>query len=351
MRKILILTLGIVFAIAMLAGCAAPAAPAAEEPAAEEPAAEEPAEEAAVDASEYTFGNLAWSTADEWNAYGIEAWEWKAEKVGANTEVLDCQKDPEEQLAQAQDFINKGVDGISIFPSSPDVAATITRMCNEAGIPIAIENIFLPEDGSAGEVVGQVACRYGDIGYAAIEYAATTWPGSKLLYVHGGPGVGVYEDYKVGVDQALEDYADDIEMVGLVNGNWETEASYNVTMDFINAGTSDFDVVFANNDLQAVGVNQALKEQGMEDIPILSTGGSEQGYEMVVEGIQAANMTAPVNIQGIMVFDFLWNSVSGAGVDNPNVPLPVIPVGQDNIEEWIHWNDHEAAQAYIDANY
>ena len=45
MRKILILTLGIVFAIAMLAGCAAPAAPAAEEPAAEDPTAEEPAAE------------------------------------------------------------------------------------------------------------------------------------------------------------------------------------------------------------------------------------------------------------------------------------------------------------------
>ncbi|MDZ7838917.1 MAG: hypothetical protein U5N58_13815 [Actinomycetota bacterium] len=53
---------------------------------------------------------------------------------------------------------------------------------------------------------------------------------------------------------------------------------------------------------------------------------------MVEEGIQTANMTAPVNIQGIMVFDFLWNNITGAEVDDPEVvPLPVIPVGQDNI--------------------
>ena len=58
-------------------------------------------------------------------------------------------------------------------------------------------------------------------------------------------------------------------------------------------------------------------------------------------------MTAPVNIQGIMVFDFLWDFVSGAGVKNPNVPLPVIPVGKDNIKDWISWDNHEAAQAYI----
>ncbi|MDZ7838919.1 MAG: hypothetical protein U5N58_13825 [Actinomycetota bacterium] len=115
MRKILILMLGIVFAIAMLAGCAAPAA---EQPAASEPVAEEP--QADVNPGDITFGNLAWSTADEWNAYGIEAWEWKAEQVGGvNTEVLDCQKDPETQISQATDFINKGVDGISIFPAHP----------------------------------------------------------------------------------------------------------------------------------------------------------------------------------------------------------------------------------------
>jgi ABC-type sugar transport system substrate-binding protein len=349
MKKALLLVVSVIFLTSMIAGCSTANTATTSEEKTETTTAVETT--ATQKTQEFTFGNLAWSLADEWNQYGVEAFKWKAAKMGVKVEVLDCQKNPEEQIAQAQDFINKGVSGISIFPCSPDTGATVTRMSNEAGIPIAIENIFLPEDGSAGKVVGQVACRYEDIGYAAVEYAATKWPGSKLLYVHGGPGVGVYEAYQIGVDKALEKYKDDIELVGLVNGNWETEASYNVTIDFINKGTSKFDVVFANNDLQAVGVYNALKEAGMEGIPIISTGGSLQGYEMVMNGQEAANMTAPVNIQGIIVFDFLYKTVTGAGVKNPHIPLPVIPVGKDNIQDWIKWDDNEAAQKYIDEHY
>ena len=127
-----------------------------------------------------------------------------------------------------------GVDGIVMFPITPDSGATVVKMCNDAGIPIVVENTFLADD--AGEMVGQVACQYGDIGYAAIKWAAENVEDAKILYVHGGTGEGVYEAYQVGVDQALADFADSIECVGLINGEWQTEPSYNVTMDYIAAG-------------------------------------------------------------------------------------------------------------------
>lgn len=356
-KKVFAVLMALLMVAAMVAGCAstspAPAseatpAPAQESKPADTPAskAEEPAPQEAT--KNFTLGYLAWGLTDEWNLYGCEAFKWAAAKKGCEVITLDCQKDPEKQVSQAEELINRGVDAISMFPCTPEVGATVTRMCNVAGIPIAIENIFLPDDGSAGEIVGQVACRYSDIGYTAVKYAAETWPGCKLLYVHGGPGLGVYEDYKVGVDQALEEFKGKIELVGLMNGNWETEASYNVTQDFISSGKSDFDVVFANNDLQAVGVYNALKENGMENIPILSTGGSEQGYEMVKSGQEYANMTAPVNLQGEIVFRFLWQHLNNVSISETKIPLPVIPVDQTNIDtDWIKWSDYEAAERYI----
>lgn len=96
--------------------------------------------------------------------------------------------------------------------------------------------------------IGQVACQYGDIGYAAIKWAAENIEDAKLLYVHGGTGKAFTEAYQVGVDQALEEFADKIECVGLINGEWQTEPSYNVTMDYISAGGEEFNVVFANNE-------------------------------------------------------------------------------------------------------
>jgi ABC-type sugar transport system substrate-binding protein len=159
--------------------------------------------------------------------------------------------------------------------------------------------------------------------------------------------MGVYEDYKIGVDKALEEFKDKVTMVGLIDGKWETEAAQNVTQDFITSGKSEFDIVFANNGLEATGVYNALKDNGMEDIPIISTGGSMEDLAMMQKGTEYANMTAPVNIQGEYSFMFLWQTVNGVEIKENKIPLPIIPIDQTNIDEWIKWDDYQAAYDYI----
>ena len=81
---------------------------------------------------------------------------------------------------------------------------------------ITVENIDISEVDPDSYML--VACLYGDIGYAAIEWLAKNVENAKIFYCAGAVGGGVFEAYKVGVDKALEDY-DSIEMVGLANGN------------------------------------------------------------------------------------------------------------------------------------
>ena len=158
--------------------------------------------------------------------------------------------------------------------------------------------------------------------------------------------MGVFESYIIGVEQALEDYAGEVELVGTLHGNWETERAMEVTEDFISTGV-EFDVVFANNDLMATGVYNALKDAGMSDIPIVSTGGSPFGLDMIAEGIEYANMTAPVNIQGLIVFEFLWNNANGIPIEETKVPLPIIPVDVNNLDTAIGWDNNEGAWEWI----
>lgn len=356
MKKIVAILTAVLMVAVLLVACSPapaaseePSAPAAAEAAApSEAASEAPSEAAASEApkSDLVFADLAYNMADVWNQYDVEAFKWAAEQKGVTVKVSDAQNDPEKQVTQAQEFINQGVDGMVVFPCTPESAATIVRMANEAEIPIAIENIFLSEEAAKG-VVGQVACQYRDIGYAAIKYAADNFAGCKLLYVHGGAGLGVYEDYKIGVDKALEEFKDKVTMVGLIDGKWATEPSQNVTQDFITSGKSEFDIVFANNGLQAVGVYNALKDNGMEKIPIISTGGSMEDLDMMQKGIEYANMTAPVNIQGVISFRFLWQAVNKAEIKETKIPLPIIPIDKNNMNEWIRWDDYQAAYDFI----
>jgi len=296
----------------------------------------------------FVIGYLGWDVNADWNTFTLGGLQWGAEQKGVEVIVLDARLDAERQVSQAEELISRGVDIIAMFPVTPESGATITRMANEAGIPITVENTFLPA--TAGEMVGQVACQYDDIGYAAVQYTAENFPGSRMLYVTGGLGLGVTEVYIEGVERALVDFAGLVEVVGQVNGEFVTEASYNVTQDFITSGQSEFDIVFAQNDAQAFGVFRALDEAGLAHIPIISTGGAPEGYDMLRAGQQQANMTAPANLQGIIQFKFIWAYLNGEPITNDRIPLPIIPIDLTNIDQWISWDDMELGYKYVADN-
>lgn len=338
--------------VASLAGCGGTAAskeqsqPAASDskPAQETkaPDATKPAE--AKDQKKLVFGYIAYNMKDIWNMYGAQAFEYAAKQKGVDVVVLDSENNLEKSVSCMQQLIDKKVDGISIFPISPDQAATLVRMANEAKIPITVENLKLPEN--SGNFISIVACQYDDIGYAAIKYISEKWTNSKVLYVAGAKGGGVYETYKVGVDKALNEFKGKVELIDTIHGDWETEKAMNVTQNYIQSGKK-FDVIFANNDLMAKGCYNALKEANLAGkIKIVSTGGAPEGLQMIKDGIEDANMTAPVSIQGLVTFKNLWQFKNGKTPEK-FIPLPIIPVDKGNLDQAISWEVDEKAVKQI----
>ena len=119
-----------------------------------------------------------------------------------------------------------------------------------------------------------------------------------------------------------------------------------MTTDLIASG-EEFDYVFANNGMMAQGCYQALQDAGMENIPIVSTGGSPDDYKMLQDGIEAANMTAPVSIQGVQTFQNLYDAVVEGKTPEQFISLPIIPVSADKLDEFIAWDDYEAAYEFV----
>ena len=93
------------------------------------------------------------------------------------------------------------------------------------------------------------------------------------------------------------------------------------------------------------------QDAGKENIPIVSTGGSPDGFKMLQDGIEAANMTAPVSIQGVKTFMNLYNKVAlGEDPAEKFTALPVIPVSADDTSSYIAWDDYAAAYKYLGEN-
>lgn len=294
----------------------------------------------------YVFGNIAYNMKDVWNKYSADAFEFATGHVDESVEVivLDAENSLEKSVALMEELIAKDVDGISIFPISPEQGSTLGKMAKDAGIPVTFENSV--PDLEESEYVAVIAAEYDLIGEAAMEYIAETYPGSDVLYVAGAKGGGVYETYQEGIDRALESLGDQITIVDTVHGDWETELSMNVTADAINAGTT-FDVVFANNEQMGFGVNNALEEAGLTDIPIIATGGGPDGLKMIEDGEITATISAPVSLQGLTTFKNLYQSVVLGATPEKFVPLPVIPVDSDNLADAVSWEPSDSAVEFI----
>lgn len=293
------------------------------------------------------FGYIAYQMADIWNEYSAKSFEYAAEQNGVKVTVLDSGNDIAQSISAMETLIQAEVDGISIFPISPEQAAQLITMANEAGIPITVENMDPSAVADEDEYIAAVGCVYGDIGYAAIKWLSENVEDAKVFYCAGAVGGGVFEAYKEGVDKALADYADGIEMVGLLNSDaWSTEDGLNLTTNFINSGV-EFNCIFANNDQIAQGCYQACQEAGL-DLPIVSTGGSPDAYAFLEDEIEAANMTAPVSIQGIQTFKNLYDFVTEGTVPEAKFQsLPVVPVASDDLSAWIDWSDYAGAYNYV----
>lgn len=293
------------------------------------------------------FGYIAYQMADIWNEYSAKSFEYAAEQNGVKVTVLDSGNDIAQSISAMETLIQAEVDGISIFPISPEQAAQLITMANEAGIPITVENMDPSAVADEDEYIAAVGCVYGDIGYAAIKWLSENVEDAKVFYCAGAVGGGVFEAYKEGVDKALADYADGIEMVGLLNSDaWSTEDGLNLTTNFINSGV-EFNCIFANNDQIAQGCYQACQEAGL-DLPIVSTGGSPDAYAFLEDEVEAANMTAPVSIQGIQTFKNLYDFVTEGTVPEAKFQsLPVVPVASDDLSAWIDWSDYAGAYNYV----
>lgn len=295
----------------------------------------------------YTFGYIAYDMTDIWNEYSARAFEFAATKadVEVKTVVLDSKNSLEESVTAMESLIQQGVDGISIFPISNEQGAQLVKIANEADIPVTVENFAMEVD-DPGDYIASVACEYDDIGYAAIKYIAEQKPGAKVFFCAGQEGAGVYEKYQEGVDRGLAEFGDQVEVVATLHGDWLTDKAYNVTTDLISSGT-EFDYIFANNGMMAQGCYRALEDAGLKDIPIVSTGGSPDDYKMLQEGIEAANMTAPVSIQGVKTFKNLYDFVVDGVKGEKFTALPIVPVSADKLDEFIAWDDYEGAYNFV----
>lgn len=184
------------------------------------------------------------------------------------------------QASQVDQYINAKLDAIIIVPVQADSLGPQVAAAKAAGIPVIAVNTAL----SGVEVDASV--QPDDV--AAGEQEAT-----QMVEALGGEGAVVILEGPLGSSPQI-DRGQGIENVLAQNpgiavltqdtANWKRDEAVNTMKNWISAFGDEITGVISQNDDMALGALQALREAGMEDIPVVGIDGIEDGLDAVSSG-------------------------------------------------------------------
>jgi len=198
-------------------------------------------------------------------------------------------KSPNFDVAVQNQMIDESIvdnpDMLILVPLDAKIALSQARKVNKAGIPIIISNM-LPMEEALKYALGWV----GPDDWGQFRMMARVWAdalGKKggVAYIQHVPGGSPFFARHWGPRSELSVYAPDIKTLDAQAPGFQAEESMRVVTDWITKYGDELKGICAADDsAQAVGIAEALKKTGREDIIVIAAGNSKIGMDGVKSG-------------------------------------------------------------------
>jgi len=228
-------------------------------------------------------GDHPWTTAYSAGAKKI------ADAYGMELTILSPNWDLNVQNEQIDQAINTSPDMIVLIPINTEAAAQQLKKINEAGVPCIVSNTLPGADALKYALAWTGPDDWGQFRMLA-QYLADELDGvGGVAYITHNPGGSPYFARMMAPRTELNTYAPDMKMLDFKSPGFEAVATKQVVSDWITKyGDELTAIVCADDSAQALGVSEALKVAGREDIVVVAAGNSKIGMDAVKAGDIAA---------------------------------------------------------------
>ncbi len=188
----------------------------------------------------------------------------KAKEIGVDLVVLapPQESDITSQIAQIEDQMTKGVDGIALAPTDPDALAPIVDEALAEGTKV----VFVDTNGK-NKGVTFIGTNNEMGAKLAADYICKNVPkGSDVAILQGIIVQSTGRFRAEGSHKGLTECG--LNIVAEQPGNWDRAMGQSV-MENILVGNPNIKAVFASNDNMALGAAEALKQAGVLDKVLL----------------------------------------------------------------------------------
>ncbi|HIZ78424.1 MAG TPA: sugar ABC transporter substrate-binding protein [Candidatus Lachnoclostridium stercorigallinarum] len=280
MRKNMMAAAAVLTAAAVMSGCTQSVADAV---GSGSQAASSGAEESSQgEGSGYRIGIFTKDSTTAFWRYVVEGAQDRAAELGV--EVVEyapaSYTDSAGQLSMVEDSISAGIDAICIAACDSTAIVPALEKASSAGIPVIVFNTSVPDFEDNITFVG--VDNY-DASYRVTEELIKAHDGKgKLVLIEGDPAGYQNIERTRAVTDLLEQYPE-VELVTRQPGYANRESSMNAMENVLQA-YDEIDMVWAINDVAAMGCVQAIEGSGRTGIDVIGIDGTPEGATAVKDG-------------------------------------------------------------------
>ncbi|MCE7029663.1 sugar ABC transporter substrate-binding protein [Jiella avicenniae] len=274
---------------------------------------------------------------DPFYQYGMEAVQMAAEQLGDEIVTYNANNDSTQELANIQDAITQGVDGILIYAVSLSSEKAAIAQAQRAGVPIFFEYGYDPE--LLDKVAGFMQIDVPTFGVPVGKFVGETVKEGKVAIISGKLGRGDAEAYSEGFKKGLTESGSKAEVVSEVPGDWNRQMALDATAQILTAHP-DLKALYVHNDDMAVGASIAIERAGKTGEVLLASGtnGAPYGLELIKEGKLAVSHANPPSSASVMAYRLLKGVVDGSVEPGQYYDAPSTMITKDNVDEAQPWD-------------
>lgn len=237
-----------------------------------------------------------------------------------------------EQIAQAEDLLTRGIDGLLLGPANPDALVPAVEMAEKANVPVVNFAVGIHTD----KIVTDIQATQELLGQMTAEYLGKELNGKgKVFMLSGVAG----SSWAIGREKGFMDYMKqhhpDIQIVGKHYSKNDRADGLNLAQDALQA-TPDIDAFYAGADLIAAGVADAIKGVGKTGkIKVVTMAGIGKDTQMLIKNGEIT-MSLPYQAveQGKMVVNMMVRYLNGERNLPKTMGVPVETITKDNIDSF-----------------
>jgi ribose transport system substrate-binding protein len=240
------------------------------------------------------------------------------------------------QSQQVDQVINERPDLVILFPVDAKSVVPMLRKLNQAGIPTIASNLIPVDAGMPYCLTWTGPDDWGQFRMLAREFARRMNDEGGYCIVQHMPGGSPFFSRTYSVVSELREIAPKMKCLEMQTTKLEAEKTMQVVSDWITKyGKELTGIVSADDSGAQIGINQACKNAGREDIIRVAAGNSKVGMDFIKAGALHAVTYQSAEADGALPMKLAADWFCGKEITRPVYYLPKHIITRDDVDQYL----------------